>query len=209
MFVVVVVTTGAATVEGAVQAGFGFVVLQQLLTYVPARLGGNSLVVVFFAFGALTYAAHPEGILEYQKRRWTLRFERLIFHTDPASGGRIPVSRAARPVGSHRWCRSNRRWATMAESPTPTLLAVDGVTKIFGGIVAVETSPSMSAGESIGLVGPNGAGKTTLFNCICGQLRPERGTVELDGVTSSNSPPTSVPGWASAGPISGSRSSRT
>ena len=67
VFVVVVVTTGASTVEGALQAGFGFVVLQQLLTYVPARFGGNSLVVVFFAFGALTYAAHPEGILEYQK----------------------------------------------------------------------------------------------------------------------------------------------
>lgn len=83
VFVVVVVTTGAHTVEGALQAGFGFVILQQLLTYVPARLGGNSLVVVFFAFGALTYAAHPEGILEYQKRRWTLRFERLIFHRDP------------------------------------------------------------------------------------------------------------------------------
>ena len=90
VFVVVVVTTGAGTVEGALQAGFGFVVLQQLLTYVPARFGGNSLVVVLFAFGALTYAAHPEGILEYQKRRWTLRFERLIFHTDPATAGRIP-----------------------------------------------------------------------------------------------------------------------
>ena len=90
VFVVVVVTTGAGTVEGALQAGFGFVVLQQLLTYVPARFGGNSLVVVFFAFGALTYAAHPEGILEFQKRRWTLRFERLIFHTDPATAGRIP-----------------------------------------------------------------------------------------------------------------------
>ena len=82
-FVVIVVTTGVNTVEGAIQAGFGFVVLQQLLTYVPARLGGNNLVIVFFAFGALTYAAHPEGILEYQKRRWTLRFERLS--TGPAS----------------------------------------------------------------------------------------------------------------------------
>ncbi len=41
VFVVVVVTTGANTVEGAVQAGFGFVILQQLLTYVPARLGGT------------------------------------------------------------------------------------------------------------------------------------------------------------------------
>jgi branched-chain amino acid transport system ATP-binding protein len=33
----------------------------------------------------------------------------------------------------------------------------------------------------VGLVGPNGAGKTTLFNCVCGQLRPERGRIELDG----------------------------
>ena len=42
VFVVVVVTTGASTVEGAMQAGFGFVILQQLLTYVPARLGGTA-----------------------------------------------------------------------------------------------------------------------------------------------------------------------
>ncbi|HEV8065517.1 MAG TPA: hypothetical protein VGP46_11820, partial [Acidimicrobiales bacterium] len=79
VFVVIVVTTGAITIEGALQAGFGFVVLQQLLTYVPARLGGNSLVVVLFAVGALTYAAHPEGILEFQKRRWNQRIERLLF----------------------------------------------------------------------------------------------------------------------------------
>ena len=92
VFVVVVVTTGASTVEGAVQAGFGFVVLQQLLTYVPARFGGNSLVVVFFAFGALTYAGHPEGILEYQKRRSTLRIQGILFKNagvdpGPSSGG--------------------------------------------------------------------------------------------------------------------------
>jgi branched-subunit amino acid ABC-type transport system permease component len=84
VFVVVVVTTGVNTVEGAVQAGFGFVVLQQLLTYVPSRFGGNSLVVVFFAAGALTYAAHPEGILEFQKRRWTLRMQGMLFKTDDA-----------------------------------------------------------------------------------------------------------------------------
>jgi hypothetical protein len=34
---------------------------------------------VLFAFGALTYASHPEGVLEYQKRRSTARFERLFF----------------------------------------------------------------------------------------------------------------------------------
>ncbi len=84
-FVVIVVTTGVSTVEGAIQGGIGFVVIQQLLTYLPPRFGGNSLTIVLFAFGALTYAAHPEGILEYQKRRWTLRFERLIFG-DPDVG---------------------------------------------------------------------------------------------------------------------------
>jgi branched-chain amino acid transport system permease protein len=78
-FVVIVVTTGVGTVEGAIQGGIGFVVIEQLLTYLPQRYGGNSLAFVLFAAGALTYAAHPEGILEYQKRLWTLRFEHLLF----------------------------------------------------------------------------------------------------------------------------------
>ncbi len=65
----------------------------------------------------------------------------------------------------------------------PPLLEVDGVSKTFGGIAAVsEVSISVRPGESVGLVGPNGAGKTTLFNCVGGQLRPERGRVELEGV---------------------------
>jgi len=63
------------------------------------------------------------------------------------------------------------------------LLAVAEVTKSFGGILAVDrVTFDVLPGESVGLVGPNGAGKTTLFNCICGQLRPERGSAELDGV---------------------------
>lgn len=78
-FVVIVVTTGVRTVEGAIQGGMGFVIVQQLLTYLPGRFGGSSLVFVGFAVGALTYAAHPEGILEFQKARSTMRFQRLIF----------------------------------------------------------------------------------------------------------------------------------
>jgi len=70
----------------------------------------------------------------------------------------------------------------MAEAPTVPLLSVTEVSKTFGGIAAVGgVSLTVERGESIGLVGPNGAGKTTLFNCICGQLRPEHGSVELEG----------------------------
>jgi branched-subunit amino acid ABC-type transport system permease component len=79
VLIVLVVTTGVSTVEGAIQAGIGFFVTEQILTYLPARLGGSSLVIVLFAFGTLQYAKHPEGILEFQKRRSTQRFERLLF----------------------------------------------------------------------------------------------------------------------------------
>jgi len=84
IFVVVVITTGVRTVEGAINAGIGLVVSEQVLTYLPGRFGGNSLVFVLFAFGALTYASHPDGVLEFQKRRWTQRFDRMFF----ARGGR-------------------------------------------------------------------------------------------------------------------------
>jgi branched-chain amino acid transport system permease protein len=85
VLVVLVVTTSVTTVEGAIQAGIGFFVTEQILTTVlPARIGASSLTVVLFAFGALTYAAHPEGVLEYQKRRSTLRFEKLLFPREVA-----------------------------------------------------------------------------------------------------------------------------
>jgi branched-chain amino acid transport system permease protein len=80
VLVVLVVTTSVTTVEGAIQAGVGFFVTEQILTTIlPARIGASSLTVVLFAFGALTYAQHPEGVLEFQKRKGTARFERLFF----------------------------------------------------------------------------------------------------------------------------------
>jgi len=79
IFVVLAVTTSVSTVEGAIQAGIGFFALTQILTYLPARFGGQQLVIVLFAYGALQYARHPEGILEFQKRRSTDRFARRLF----------------------------------------------------------------------------------------------------------------------------------
>ncbi len=71
---------------------------------------------------------------------------------------------------------------TVPDRPDGPLLTVAGVSKTFGGIAAVsDVHLAVARGESVGLVGPNGAGKTTLFNCICGQLRPDGGRIELDG----------------------------
>jgi branched-chain amino acid transport system permease protein len=87
-YVVAVITTGATTVEGAVQAGVGLAVLQEVLTHLPPRL--NGIEFVLFAFGTLTYAAHPEGVLEYQKTRWMNRVARLFKKWDERQGRSTP-----------------------------------------------------------------------------------------------------------------------
>ena len=63
------------------------------------------------------------------------------------------------------------------------LLAVDDLSKRFGGFVALDgVNLTVEPGERLGLIGPNGSGKSTLVNCLCGALHNETGTVRFDGV---------------------------
>jgi len=65
---------------------------------------------------------------------------------------------------------------------TEPRLAIAHLTRRFGGLKAVDdVSFSVAAGETIAVVGPNGAGKSTLFQLINGVLRPDRGSIRLDG----------------------------
>ncbi|UUX49038.1 ABC transporter ATP-binding protein [Nisaea acidiphila] len=62
------------------------------------------------------------------------------------------------------------------------MLEVTSLTKRFGGLVAVNgASLLVDEGEIVSLIGPNGAGKTTLFASIAGFLKPNGGSVMLDG----------------------------
>lgn len=65
-----------------------------------------------------------------------------------------------------------------------SLLALSDVTKVFGGLIAInDLSFTVEAGSIVGLIGPNGAGKTTVFNCITGNYTPERGQILFDGTS--------------------------
>lgn len=69
-----------------------------------------------------------------------------------------------------------------AHAMEPTLLAVEGVEKHFGGVQALKgVSFDIRLGEVHALVGANGAGKSTLAKAIAGHIRPDRATMSLGG----------------------------
>jgi branched-chain amino acid transport system ATP-binding protein len=77
--------------------------------------------------------------------------------------------------------------AAAAEAP---LLRIGGLTKRFGGFIALDNvSVDIPLGERFGLIGPNGSGKTTLIHCISGAFRTEAGTVVFLGEDITRLPP--------------------
>ena len=117
-WIVLVVTLGSRTVEGAINAAVGFVFFQAVIlpTWIPFAVDHvqpwyhmtslpAGLQPILFGLGAFTYAKHPEGILEFQKRRSYARIQGLIDKfgrkgkLDPASpddsSGVAPVAATA------------------------------------------------------------------------------------------------------------------
>ncbi len=175
IFVVLVVSLGSRTVEGAIQAAVGYsvaqiVIFNQALPWTVNAIQPwyhmgqppQTLAIILLSIGAFTYAKHPEGILEFQKRRSLDRVQRV--HRPLQGTGQD------RRRGGHAEPGSGR-WSVMS------LLEATGVSKTFAGITALDgVSLDVDAGEIVGLIGPNGAGKTTFFNCLLGMLKPDGGT---------------------------------
>ncbi|WP_312102864.1 ABC transporter ATP-binding protein [Lachnoclostridium sp.] len=72
-------------------------------------------------------------------------------------------------------------------------LQVNGITKRFGGIVAVDkVSFEVNEGEIVSIIGPNGAGKTTIFNMLTGVYTIDEGEIIFDGCAIHNQKPQEV-----------------
>src|SRR6266478_6289669 len=78
-------------------------------------------------------------------------------------------------------------------SIAPTLLAVEGLSKSYGGVHAVRNvSFALKAGEILALIGPNGAGKSTCFDMLNGQNIPDTGKINLLGEDTAGRKPRAI-----------------
>src|SRR5689334_4253589 len=105
------------------------------------------------------------------------------------------ASSPSRPRRSCRSCRTSRstsrRAPPLPREPRMSLLALERVKKVFGGLSAVrDLDLAIEPGSIFGLIGPNGAGKTTIFNVITGVYKPDGGRIRFDGED--------IGGWAPA-----------
>ncbi|MBI1394920.1 MAG: ATP-binding cassette domain-containing protein [Betaproteobacteria bacterium] len=156
---------GVGTLWGPV---LGAVVLVPLSELLQANLGnvvpGIQGVVYGIAIIAVILLA-PEGVF------WKFK-DILDRRRAPAAHADI-VTSAGTPQTDQRPPRPE---------PGPTLLDVRHVSKSFGGLQAIrDVSLQVRSGEILGIIGPNGAGKTTLFNLLNGFIRPDSGSILLDG----------------------------
>jgi branched-chain amino acid transport system permease protein len=190
MVLVMVVLGGLGSIRGVVLAALFVaflqsVILQDLTEWVHAlgRLVGSpflqrvelitSLELIFGLILVLMMIFRREGLWPAVRRVSALTSEQQAAaptreSTVTLSWGRLP----------------------MAGGSAGPLLQIDGLTKHFGGLYAADDiTLTVRAGELVSVIGPNGSGKTTLFNLITGLIRPDRGTIRLDGREIAGRPP--------------------
>ena len=95
LFIVIVVTLGSRTVEGAIQAGLAIAFVPEILK----ALGiSPAYQFILFGLGALTFARHPEGIVEFNKRRSLEAVQRFLTRGKPPHDGEGEAVVAAPPA---------------------------------------------------------------------------------------------------------------
>jgi branched-chain amino acid transport system ATP-binding protein/sulfate-transporting ATPase len=83
--------------------------------------------------------------------------------------------------------------AAMTGDLQPPLLEARGLTRRFGGVVALDgLDLTVATNEILGLIGPNGSGKTTFFNVVTGIYGADAGTIAFDGVDITGASPQAV-----------------
>ncbi len=161
---VVTLFGGVGSVWGPV---IGASILIPLAETLQAELGNVIPGIQGVVYGAaiiVIMLAAPEGLF------WTVRDRWFRPRAAPVSLAPVAVAAQAAPT------------PTAWPAPGKVLLDVEGLSRAFGGLRAVDdVSFRVAEGTIFGIIGPNGAGKTTLFNVLNGVLAADAGSATLDG----------------------------
>ncbi|MFG2745118.1 ATP-binding cassette domain-containing protein [Streptomyces chartreusis] len=164
---------GVGTLWGPVLGAF---MLEPLNQFTNQSLSGPDAgswrLIIYGTLLAAIVLFFPKGVLA-EAVAWFKRWR----HIDPQAMAGKRLSVAAEDLPAPVMARKRDEAATGGP-----LLAVEGLSKSFGGVRAVNgCSFTVERGSITGLIGPNGSGKTTVFNLLDGSLPSDSGTIRLDG----------------------------
>jgi len=170
-YLIAAVAGGVGSIPGVI-LGAGLVVSLEewLKDILPVLFGrsGNYEIIAYGLILVLILILAPKGLWPFVERYW-------------------PQAKPPRPGGSGLPARLSE------PEPGAVMLEVSGLSKRFGGLVAVnKISFQLRRGEILGLIGPNGAGKSTCFNLITAVYAPSEGSVRLKGQTLTGKAPYDV-----------------
>lgn len=195
-FLLMVVLGGLGSVWGAVAGSFIVELLRDgLRAIIPQIIPGATGEVQLIGYGlvlVLVIILLPGGLVGVVRaitNWWRGRSARTV--PAAAKADTAPTGAFNTAVAAEEAARIDAEMAEAAtklpDMPTPiatgeTMLRLEGLTKRYGGVVAVDdVTFDVPAGKITGLIGPNGAGKTTCFNMISGAIGPTAGTVSFLG----------------------------
>ncbi len=179
----IIILGGSGNPVGVVVGAVVYTFLGEFLRYFPSLVQWRMAILSLILLVVIVLL--PQGLLRARARKSRTSI-------DEAMGAPPPGISSTSEGGGAPSITPAREDTNQSHAPKigDVLLSVKGLSKSFGGVVAVDdVTLEVREGEILGVIGPNGAGKTTLFNLITGIYKPDSGTVTYrDDDLTGNSP---------------------